>query len=237
MRSRVGTSGYAYKEWKGPFYPEDLKDADMLAYYAERLDTVEINNTFYRLPNRKTIEGWASRTPETFSMVLKASRKISHKKGLEDVADALTYLVETAGGLGPRLGPMLFQFPPWLRKNLERLEGLTSALPAGFRAALEFRHASWFDDETYEFLRARGLALVVSDTDPDEDDEPGELPPVTAPYGYFRLRRASYDDDALRAWGARIGGLGLTEAHVFFKHEDEGAAPKMAARFRELAAP
>ena len=229
MRVRVGTSGYSYKEWKGPFYPEDLPAAKMLSYYGERLKTVEINNTFYRMPKRETVRKWGEQVPDGFSFVLKASGRITHKKRLKDAGDELAYIVETAGELGDKLGPMLFQLPPFLRKDTERLSGFLELLPENWKAAFEFRHASWFDDEVYEALKARGCALVVSDTG---DAEAPVVP--TASYGYLRLRREKYEPDQLDAWAKTIREQPWEEVHVFFKHEDEGAGPRVAEKFEKL---
>jgi uncharacterized protein YecE (DUF72 family) len=165
MRILVGTSGYAYKPWKGPFYPEDLKDAAMLSYYAERLPTVEINNTFYRMPKRDVVERWAADTPESFRFVLKASQRITHRKRLRDVDEELEYFCRTASALGERLGPLLFQLPPYVKADRERLKDFLGKLPAGHRAAFEFRHESWFDDAVFEALREAGAAHCLADTD------------------------------------------------------------------------
>jgi uncharacterized protein YecE (DUF72 family) len=233
VKYRVGTSGFSYKEWKGTFYPEDLPDAQMLRYYAERLDAVEINNTFYRMPTRRLLEGWTEQVPESFAFALKAPRRITHQKKLSGVEEDVGYLLDTAGALGPRLGPILVQLPPYLKKDLGLLADFVALIPDGARAAVEFRSSSWFDNEVYETLRARGVALVVSDM----DDKPE--PPVvgTAPFGYARLRRAEYDDAAMAAWAGRFAEVGWDEAYVFFKHEEAGTGPRYAARFRELAAP
>ncbi len=229
MRVRIGTSGFSYKAWKGVFYPEKIKNDAMLAYYGERLDTVEINNTFHRMPRVELLETWAGKVPEDFSFVLKAPRRISHKKGFEDVAEPLEMFAANAGTLGSRLGPALFQFPPWFKQDFEILARLTSGIPDGFRCAMEFRHESWFDDATYDFLSERRLALVVS-------DQKVAQPPVvkTAPFGYFRFRQDGYSDEEMTAWAATLKQTGWDEVYVFYKHEDEGAAPKMAARFREV---
>ena len=133
--------------------------------------------------------------------------------------------------MGDKLGPILFQLPPWLKKDIERLEGFLKLLPEGTRAAVEFRSSSWLDDETYDLLRVRNVALVVSDTSKDDDDP---APVATADYGYLRLRREAYDDAALRAWAARITDQAWSEAYVFFKHEDEAAGPRLAASFNEI---
>lgn len=233
MNHWVGTSGYAYKEWKGSFYPDGLPDAQMLRYYGERLNSVEINNTFYRMPTKKLLADWASQVPDRFSFVLKASRKITHQKKLRDARDELDYLVRTAWELGGRLGPILFQLPPYLKKDLPLLQDFLALLPEGFRAAFEFRSSSWFQDEVYDALRTRNIALVTADA----DDE--KLAPVIAPtasYGYARLRREDYDGKALRAWAARLATPGWDDLYVFFKHEDQAAGPRLAGSFAELLA-
>ena len=231
MRLRTGTSGFSYKEWKGPFYPEDLPDRQMLHYYADRLTTVEINNTFYRMPKVSMLEGWASKVPEDFVFVLKASRKITHQGRLKDVGDSVAYLWDTAAALGAHLGPILFQLPPYLRKDLDRLCAFVEALPEGLRAAFEFRHESWFEDDTYECLKRAGQALCLADM------AEGETPALiaTTDWGYLRLRRESYSDQDLSNWCARLEAQHWDEAFVFFKHEDEGAAPRLALRLAELA--
>lgn len=233
MQVLVGTSGYSYKEWKGSFYPQDLKEAEMLRFYAERFGTVEINNTFYRMPARDTVTRWAEETPPGFTFVLKASRRITHEKRLSgDTADALSYLFETAGALGPKLGPVLFQLPPFLKKDAARLKGFLSLLPQGKPAAFEFRHPSWFDEEVYGILRSHGAALCSADTD-DSGEEGAPLVP-TASWGYLRLRRADYGETGLGAWADRIRSQPWDRAFVFFKHEDQGKGPELAARLMSL---
>ncbi len=230
MRVFVGTSGYSYKEWKGSFYPDDLSEARMLSYYAERFRTVEINNTFYRMPSESVLSRWAAEVPDGFTFVLKAPRRITHEKRLKDVEEDVGYLVKTASVLGKKLGPLLFQFPPFLRKDLPKLQDFLKLLPKGHRTALEFRHASWFSDDLYETLRSHDAALCFAET----DDE-GEIPRVpTASWGYLRLRRKDYGERELRNWAERIRGLNWDEVFVFFKHEDEGIGPKLASRFIEL---
>ena len=231
MRLGVGTSGYSYKEWKGSFYPEKLPASEMLRYYAERLDTVEINNTFYRMPSKKMLHGWAEQVPDAFSFVLKASRRITHQKRLKDADDELGYLLGSAAVMGDKLGPILFQLPPWLKKDTERLGAFLKLLPEGTRAAFEFRSSSWLDDDTYELLRAANVSLVTADSSKD-DDEPTVV--ATADYGYLRLRREEYDEAALRVWAGRVGAQSWSDAWVFFKHEDEGAGPRLAASFNEV---
>ncbi len=231
MTLRVGTSGYSYKEWKGSFYPKDIGAADMLSYYAGKLPAVEINNTFYRLPRASVLETWASAVPEEFRFAIKASRRITHMQRLKDAGDPTSYLIETVQTLGPRLGVILFQLPPNMKKDIPRLRQFLTELSGGPRAVFELRHESWFDEELYDALREHGVALVASDM----DDAPE--PPVvrTASFGYLRLRRDDYDDDALARWAQRVADQGWDETFVFFKHEDEGAGPALAARFLEIA--
>ena len=230
MRVFVGTSGYSYKEWKGSFYPDDLPADRMLSYYAERFRTVEINNSFYRMPSESVLSRWANEVPEEFTFVLKAPRRITHEKRLKDVEGDVGYLVKAASVLGKKLGPLLFQFPPFLKKDLPKLQDFLKLLPKDQRPALEFRHASWFSDDLYETLRSHGAALCFAET----DDE-GEVPRVpTASWGYLRLRRKDYGERELRNWAERIRDHNWDEVFVFFKHEDEGIGPKLATRFIEL---
>lgn len=226
-----GTSGYSYKEWKGNFYPEKIAPAEMLAFYAKRLPAVEINNTFYRLPKASVLESWASQVPAGFRFALKASRRITHLKRLKDVAEETAYLLETISVLGERLGALLFQLPPNLRLDLARLETFLDLLPSGTRAAFEFRHPTWSDPAVREVLGTRGFALCVA----DGEDNPAEEFPVTAHWAYLRLRRPDYSQGDLKAWAERVRTSGVGEAYVFFKHEDEGVGPRLAARFLELA--
>jgi len=227
---RIGTSGYSYKEWKGVFYPQGLKPAEMLSYYAQRLGTVEINNTFYRLPTKKLLDGWASQVPDSFRFVLKVSQKITHYKRLKGVEEETGYLVEAAQGLGPRLGALLVQIPPNLARDDDRLAVFLSLLPAGMRAAFEVRNPSWHAPEVYALLEKHQVALVASQTDEAPDVELRR----TAPWGYLRLRKTSYAPDELEGWSRRIAGMGWTEAFVFFKHEQ--IAPDLAARLTQAAA-
>ena len=229
MRVRVGTSGYSYKAWKGTFYPKDLPDAGMLAHYAGRLPTVEINNTFYRMPSKSVLARWADEVPRDFCFVLKAPQRITHQRRLTvAAAPDLSYFIETASTLGARLGPLLFQLPPFLKKDAGRLRDFLALLPLGTRAAFEFRHASWFDDEVYGALREGGATLCSADTD-DPGDAGAPVVP-TASWGYLRLRRADYGDADLAAWAGRIRSQPWDEAFVFFKHEDAGKGPALAAR-------
>jgi uncharacterized protein YecE (DUF72 family) len=227
MKIHAGTSGYSYKEWCGPFYPEKTAPADMLGFYGERLPTVEINNTFYRLPQLSVLESWASQVPESFRFVIKASRRITHIKRLKEVGDETAYLLRTVASLGDKLGALLFQLPPNLQCDLGRLDAFLELLPPGTRAAFEFRHPSWRDAAVRERLRAHDFALVVVD---DEEQEATEIEP-TARWGYLRLRRPVYAATELRCWADRIQAQDWTEAFAFFKHEDAGAGPRMAAEF------
>ncbi len=229
MQIRVGTSGYSYKEWKGPFYPKDLPAKGYLAYYAARFSTVEINNTFYRMPTDKLVASWASEVPEGFVFALKAPQRITHITKLAEGGEGspAAAFVRVAGSLGPRLGPLLFQLPPFLRKDVPRLRAfLEKASPEtkALRFAFEFRHASWFDDEVWAVLRAHGASLCVA------EGETLESPLVaTADWGYVRLRRDAYPDDVLATWAAKILAQPWKDAFVYLKHDD-GDAPSVAAR-------
>ena len=230
MEIYVGTSGYSYKEWKGSFYPVELPDKEMLAYYGGRFNTVEINNTFYRLPTVKLLTSWAEQVPEGFRFTLKASRKITHEKRLKEAQEETDYLVNTALGLDGRLGTILFQLPPNLKKDAPRLESFLKLLPHELRAAFEFRHPSWMDDEVFTLLRGSGASLCLSDTD---ESPAGDLP-STADWGYLRLRRSAYETADLAAWAGRLRGREWKEAYVYFKHEEAGLGAQLAERFLEL---
>lgn len=229
MRILAGTSGYSYPAWKGSFYPEDIPSGEMLRHYATKLPAVEINNTFYRLPTPSLLAGWAEQVPESFRFALKASQKITHIRRLKGAGDETRFLLESAQKLGPRLGPILFGLPPNLKKDVPRLASFLELLPAGVRAAFEFRNVSWFDDEVYAALGAKNVALCVAEA------EDLTVPFVaTADWGYLRLRRQDYDDAAVATWARSVRAQAWTEAFVFFKHEDEGTGPKLAARFLEI---
>lgn len=234
MTTRIftGTSGFSFPEWKGTFYPAGLKEPDMLAYYASKLGVVEINNTFYRMPKTALLEGWAAKVPADFRFVLKASQKITHIARLVGTADNVAYLWNTAQVLGDRLGPLLFQTPPNLKRDDSRLTSFLGELPVGCRAAFELRHPSWNTPETLDLLRGHGQAAWCL-ADVDDAAEP-ELP-TTAPFVYLRLRRTAYDEEALVRWRDRIRASGVAEAYVFFKHEDGGVGPRLAERLGELA--
>lgn len=231
MHLFVGTSGYAYKEWKGAFYPKDLPAAQMLRYYGEHFRSVEINNTFYRMPKTAVVEGWAEEVPEDFQFVLKASQRITHFQRLKDCGETVGFFLQVAGALKKRLGPLLFQLHPNMKKDTERLGEFLKLLPKSVRAAFEFRHQSWFDDEVFELLRKHRKSLCIAEAEGDL-----EVPFVsTADWGYVRLRMPDYTDADLKAWLKRLRKAEWQEAYVFFKHEDEAKGPKMAKRFLELA--
>jgi uncharacterized protein YecE (DUF72 family) len=234
MRFFVGTSGFAYKEWKGPFYPEDLPDREMLPYYAGRLPGVEINNTFYRMPKESVVAGWADGVPESFRFVFKASQRITHFGRLKNVASELEYFLRVSQALGSKRGPTLFQLPPNFKKDLPRLTDFLALLPDGWPAAFEFRQATWLDDAIYDALRAKNAALCIADT-----GEEGDAPFVaTADWGYLRLRREAYTDADLDEWARKVTGAPWSDAYVFFKHEDAGTGPRLAEdMLRRLGVP
>ena len=228
MRVLPGTSGFSYKEWKGSFYPEDLPPAEMLRFYASRLPAVEINNTFYRMPRASLLAGWAEEVPDGFSFALKASQQITHRKRLKEAGEAVSYFFEVATTLGDRLGPVLFQLPPNLKKDLPRLSDFLGTLPPASRAAFEFRHESWFDEEVFTALRSSGAALCWA-----EDEDLSTPRVATAGWGYLRLRRADYTDADVTSWAERIRAEAWSDAYVFFKHEDAGTGPRLAEKMRE----
>ncbi len=231
MRLFVGTSGFSYPEWRGGFYPADLGEDKMLRYYAERLPSVELNNTFYRMPRAELIERWRAEVPEDFCFAVKAPRRITHIARLKNTGEEVAYLDRVIGTLGARLGPILFQLPPFLKKDAPLLEAFLAELPKSMKPAFEFRHVSWFDDETYAILRAAGAALVGGDVDE------GPSPPLvaTADFGYLRLRAASYDAEGLAEWSRRIAEQPWQAAYVYLKHEYLG--PSYAKRLLDPNAP
>jgi uncharacterized protein YecE (DUF72 family) len=222
MRMLAGASGYSYKEWKGTFYPGRIKPEAMLAWYAERLPTVEINNTFYQMPKAAVLESWARSTPEGFRFAIKAPRRITHLARLkaESAADPLGFLYKTLATLGAKRGPVLFQLPPFMKKDLARLSEFLRLLPEGHNAAFEFRNESWFADDVYDALKAAGAALCLSER---EDNAP---PPLveTASWGYVRLRLETYSDDDLQKWAARLAATTWRETYVYFMHEPTAPA-------------
>jgi uncharacterized protein YecE (DUF72 family) len=228
MDARIGSSGFSYEFWKGSFYPDDIDAEAMLAYYAASFSTVEINNTFYRMPKREVLARWASTVPAHFRFVIKASKRITHDAKLRDEGGSIAYLYRQLDALGDKLGCVLFQCPKSLCKDPELLRSFLAALPADANVVLELRHRSWFDDETYDLLRARGACLCASD-----EDHPEPPLPSTGAFGYLRLRGDDYDDAALRGWHDRLAAV-WPSAYVFFKHEE--TAPASIERLMALAA-
>jgi uncharacterized protein YecE (DUF72 family) len=229
MELYVGTSGYSYKEWKGSFYPQSLQAKHMLHFYGEHFRTVEINNTFYRMPNIATLEAWADAVPADFKFALKAVRQITHIQRLGNVEKPLSYLLEVTETLKDRLGPLLFQLPPTFKKDADRLRSCIDQLPEGRSFAFEFRNISWFDDEIMTLLHDHGYALCISDSGEDF-----EVPFVsTGDWGYLRLRQSGYSEADLKKWIERIRLQNWRKAYVFFKHETDG--PLLAAGFHQLA--
>jgi len=232
MTLYVGTSGYSYKEWKGSFYPEKIPAKDMLRYYSERLSTVEINATFYRMPQPSMLENWKEQVPGSFRFSLKASQRITHFKRLKETDEETKYFLDTATtAIAEQLGVVLFQLPPNMKKDLPRLETFLTLLPPTVPAAFEFRHPTWFDDDVLDLLRSQNRPLVVSDT----DDLPTTHIDKTADWGYLRLRRVNYSEENLAEWVARIRDQNWKETFLFFKHEDAGTGPRLAAQFLNLA--
>ncbi|HEY2971815.1 MAG TPA: DUF72 domain-containing protein [Pyrinomonadaceae bacterium] len=231
MNLYVGTSGYSYKEWKGSFYPEKIPAKEMLRFYSERLSTVEINATFYRMPQASMLENWKEQVPGTFRFALKAPQRITHFKRLKETDEETKYFFETAAVLADQLGVVLFQLPPNMKKDLPRLETFLAQLPPAIPSAFEFRHPTWFDDDVLNLLRSQNRALVVSDT----DDLPITHIDKTADWGYLRLRRVNYSEENLAEWSGRIRDQNWKETFLFFKHEDAGTGPKLAAQFLSIA--
>jgi uncharacterized protein YecE (DUF72 family) len=226
----AGTSGYAFKEWKGNFYPADLKDDGFLGFYASKFPAVEINNTFYRLPKENVLLEWAAQVPETFTFALKASQRITHYARLkEESASALDFLLKNTSKLGDRLGPILFQVPPNLKKDVNRFRGFLGLLPSDRRYVFEFRHESWFDDEVYDVMRERDIAMCVA----EQDDF--RCPVVcTATWGYLRLHKLDYQSAELVDWARCVSAQQWNEAYVFFKHdetENGGSGPPAVSTF------
>jgi uncharacterized protein YecE (DUF72 family) len=230
MRFFVGTSGYSYKEWKGTFYPEKMPAKGMLSFYAQQFSTVEINNTFYRMPAPSVLESWATQVPENFRFVLKAPQAITHFKRLKEVEEPTERFLQVATVLKERLGPLLFQLPPNFKQDLPRLDRFLDLIPVGTKAAFEFRHESWFDDEVFARLRAKSCALCVADS----EDLPAPELVNTARWGLLRLRREIYPNEKLVEWLDKAKSQKWDEAYIFFKHEDSGTAPKFATQFLEL---
>ena len=230
MKILAGTSGYAFKEWKGNFYPQDLKDDRILGYYASKFPAVEINNTFYRLPRENVLREWAAQVPETFTFALKASQRITHYARLkEESASLVDFLLKNTALLGDRLGPILFQLPPNLQKDVSRFRGFLGLLPADRRYVFEFRHESWFDDEVYAAMRERDIAMCIA------EQEDFRCPVVsTSTWGYLRLHKLDYNSGELVDWAKCVTGQQWQQAYVFFKHdetENHGSGPPAVATF------
>jgi uncharacterized protein YecE (DUF72 family) len=228
----AGASGFSYKEWRGDFYPAHMKNEDMLAWYAERLPTVEINNTFYRMPKTEVLKNWAATVPENFRFAIKASRRITHMSRLkaESSAEPVGFLYRGLAVLGAKRGPVLYQLPPFMKKDLPRLTEFLALLPEEHGAAFEFRNDSWFDDEVYAALKAKGASLCFSER------EDGSAPALveTAPWGYVRLRLETYSEADLASWAKRLAATGWKQVHVYFMHEP--TAPEYATTLMRLSA-
>jgi uncharacterized protein YecE (DUF72 family) len=232
MKLFAGASGYSFKEWKGTFYPDKIKPEEMLAYYSSRLPTVEINNTFYRMPKTSVLENWAATAPDGFRFGVKASRRITHMARLKiesNVAEPVGFLYKNIAALGPKRGPILFQLPPNMKKDLPRLQAFLALLPADHGAAFEFRNDTWFDDEVYAALKGAGAALVLSER---EDNAPPPLVETTS-WGYVRLRLEGYSDADLAQWANKLAATKWTETFVYFMHEP--TAPAYARTLMDLA--
>lgn len=231
MRHLVGTSGYNYPEWKGSFYPEKMPSAKMLPYYAERFATVEINNTFYRLPKEGVLQAWAAQVPEPFTFAIKASQRITHHARLKpEGASAVEFLLKNTSALAGRLGPILFQLPPNLKKDFDRLRTFLDTLPADRRYTIEFRHESWFDEDVFAALRARDIPMCIV-------EQPEFASPVvsTASWGYVRLHRFDYDDAMMAEWAKRLAAQPWSETYVYFKHDEGiGSGPPAVDAFRRV---
>ncbi len=233
MNLYVGTSGFAYKEWKGRFYPQDLPARQMLHYYGRHFGSVEINNTFYRMPAASVLQAWAGEVGPDFKFALKAPQRITHFGRLRNSGDSVAYLFGVAQTLGERLGPVLFQLPPDFRADAARLRDFLALLPRGHRVAFEFRHPSWFGDDILGMMRDHGVALCIA-----EAEDGLSVPPVaTADWGYVRLRNRDYEDAALSAWLETLQRLNWQDAFIYFKHEDDARGPQIAHRFLQLAHP
>ena len=230
MRIAIGTSGFQYPEWRGKFYPSDLPTAKMLDYYTRHFETTESNYSFRRIPSPKTIANWFEKTPANFSFSLKAPQRITHFAKLRDCAELVDTFWSVVRELHAKLGPVLFQLPPTLHRNDELLEQFLRGLPEGMRAAFEFRHASWFEDETIAILKRFRCALCVA-----ESSELATPRISTAGFGYLRLRREDYTNRELAKWAEWIRSQPWKEAFVYFKHEEKAVGPAFAAKFQELS--
>lgn len=232
-RSYVGTSGWSYTSWRPKFYPEGTRSAAFLSYYATRLATIEINYTFNHLPTEKTVAEWTAATPEDFVFGLKASQQITHRKQLREPAETLPVFFERARLLGDRLGPILFQTPPWVKRDDDRLAMFLAALPRDVRCVLEVRDPSWYAPEVYALLRTANVPLVHAEG--EKSPSPLETLGSTADFAYARLRNASgYTDDAVDAWALRMRDLldAGKDVYAYFRHDEDGSNALSAERLR-----
>lgn len=236
-KALVGTSGWAYASWKPRFYPPEVKAAGFLRHYAGRLRTVEVNYTFNHLPSAKNIADWSAATPPDFVFALKASQRITHLDRLRHPADTLPPFWEKVAPLGERLGPVLFQTPPWLKRDDDLLASFIAELPSDRRCVLEVRDPSWYVRETYEILALRNVALCHADG--ERAPSPLETLGMTADLGYLRLRdERGYDEAALASWAARCAGLIASgkDVYAYFRHDDDGSNGLAAERLVTLLA-
>jgi uncharacterized protein YecE (DUF72 family) len=230
MKLYIGTSGYSYKEWKGSFYPEDIKPDKMLRFYAEQFSTVEINNTFYRIPQKSVLETWKKQVPKDFRFAIKAPQRITHIKRLKDVEDDNKYFIDAVKTLGNKLGIVLYQFPPFFKKDMERFQNFLNLLPKNINVAFEFRHGSWLEDDLYSLLNEKNYTVCLSETDKEPDIEILN----TAEKGYLRLRKTDYSKSEIKKWHKKINSQNWEEVFIFFKHEDGAKGPKFAKQLIEL---
>jgi uncharacterized protein YecE (DUF72 family) len=229
MKLWVGTSGFQYPEWKGKFYPEKMPASKMLPFYAEHFSSTEINYTFRSIPSAKTILNWSSLTPAQFRFSFKAPQRVTHFARLRGCKEVLDVFAKAISVGEEKAGPVLFQLPPNFVKDVEVLRAFLAEVPAGLRAAFEFRHESWFDDAVFETLRAANAALCIA-----ENEELATPAVATADFGYLRLRREDYTLAQVRNWAAFIGkeGTRWADAFVYFKHEEKAVGPKFAQQMQ-----
>jgi uncharacterized protein YecE (DUF72 family) len=225
MNHWIGTSGFQYAEWKGTFYPEDLPTSKMLAFYTESFSTTEVNYSFRRIPSPKTIQNWYEGTPEHFKFSLKAPQKVTHFAKLKNCGDTMQYFCQVITDLETKLGPVLFQLPPAFKKDTSLLAAFLEEVPAGLRAAFEFRHPSWFDEEVFAVLNAKNIALCIN-----ESADLSAPVVATADYGYLRLRREDYTEADMRRWATAIQDKQdvWPDVFVYLKHEESGTGPRLA---------
>ena len=236
-RAFVGTSGWSYTTWRPKFYPEGTKTKDFLAYYATKFRTIEINYTFNHLPTEKNVAQWTGATGDDFVIGLKASQQITHRKQLREPATTLPPFFERARLLGARLGPILFQTPPWVKRDDDRLAMFLAALPRDVRCVLEVRDPSWYVPEVYELLHTANVSLVHAEG--EGHPSPIETVGATADFAYVRLRaREGYPDDAVDAWAKRLNAIREAgkDVYAYFRHDDDGSNALSALRLRDALA-